>query len=117
MFWVKIYLLGFGSFIGGFFFLLIIASKYNKILINIWKTVIVEKVHYRAEIFPYQWKIALSWISGYFIFQLFNPVLFATEGAVVAGQMGMTLAALNGVQSLSMAWITTKVPLFSGLIA
>jgi O-antigen/teichoic acid export membrane protein len=77
----------------------------------------IEKVHYRSEIFPYQWKIALSWISGYFIFQLFNPVLFATEGAIVAGQMGMTLAALNGIQSLSLAWISTKVPLFSGLIA
>jgi len=40
-----------------------------------------------------------------------------SEGPVVAGQMGMTLAALNGILSLSLAWITTKVPLFSGLIA
>lgn len=59
----------------------------------------------------------MSWISGYFIFQLFNPVLFATEGAVIAGQMGMTLAALNGIQSLSLSWMTTKIPLYSGLIA
>ena len=68
------------------------------------------------EIFPYQWKIALSWISGYFIFQLFNPVLFATEGAVVAGQMGMTLSVLNAVQAFSMSWMNTKVPRLSGLI-
>lgn len=74
-------------------------------------------ISYRKEIFPYQWKIALSFISGYFIFQLFNPVLFATEGPVVAGQMGMTLAALNGISSLSMSWITTKIPTFSQLIA
>ena len=52
-----------------------------------------------------------------FIFQLFNPVLFATEGPIVAGQMGMTLAALNGVMSISMSWINTKVPVFSNLIA
>ena len=113
----KLFVLGIGSFITAFLLILIIAVQYRKLLINIWKTEIVEKVHYRSEIFPYQWKIALSWISGYFIFQLFNPVLFATEGAVVAGQMGMTLAALNGIQSLALAWITTKVPLFSGLIA
>lgn len=74
-------------------------------------------IDYMKEIFPFQWRIALSWISGYFIFQLFNPILFATEGPKVAGQMGMTLAALNGVSSLSMAWINTKVPLFSNLIA
>ncbi|HBO06469.1 MULTISPECIES: hypothetical protein [Bacteroides] len=92
-------------------------SDFRKLLLSIWNVSLTEKVNYRKEIFPYQWKIALSWISGYFIFQLFNPVLFATEGAVVAGQMGMTLAALNGIQALSLSWMTTKVPLYSGLIA
>lgn len=92
-------------------------GNFRKLLTYIWRIRLTDKVNYRREIFPYQWKIALSWVSGYFIFQLFNPVLFATEGAVVAGQMGMTLAALNGIQSLSLSWITTKVPLFSGLIA
>lgn len=92
-------------------------SDFRRLLLNIWNVSLTETVNYRREIFPYQWKIALSWISGYFIFQLFNPVLFATEGAVVAGQMGMTLAALNGIQALSISWMTTKVPLYSGLIA
>lgn len=69
------------------------------------------------EIFPFQWKIALSWISGYLIFQLFNPVLFATEGPKIAGQMGMTLVAINGISSISISWINTKVPLFAKLIA
>ncbi|WP_449039360.1 lipopolysaccharide biosynthesis protein [Parabacteroides goldsteinii] len=92
-------------------------SNFKPIFINIWKTEITERVNYKKEIFPYQWKIAISWISGYFIFQLFNPVLFATEGAIVAGQMGMTLTILNGIQSFSLSWMTTKIPLFSGLIA
>lgn len=89
----------------------------KNILINLWKIKITDKVNYITEIFPYQWKIALSWISGYFIYQLFNPVLFATEGAVVAGQMGMTLAAINGMSSFSQSWINTKIPLWSKLIA
>ena len=92
-------------------------TSMQQILINLWKEKITARIQYMQEIFPYQWKIALSWISGYFIFQLFNPVLFATEGAVVAGQMGMTLAALNGIQALSMSWQNTKVPLYSKLIA
>lgn len=78
---------------------------------------ISNRIDYKKEIFPYQWRIALSWISGYFIFQLFNPILFASEGSVVAGQMGMTLQVLNGIQALSMSWISTKVPVFSFLIA
>lgn len=96
---------------------IIVKSPFFKILKNIWKDSGTEKVLYMKEVFPYQWRIALSWVSGYFIFQLFNPVLFATEGAKVAGQMGMTLAALNGIQSLTLSWINTKVPIMSGLIA
>lgn len=95
----------------------ILFSYRKQLLRSIWYGWGEYIVNYRLEIFPYQWRIAVSWISGYFIFQLFNPVLFATEGATVAGQMGMTLAALNGVLSISLSWINTKVPLFSSLIA
>ena len=114
----KLYVSGIASLTGALILIyILIYGKYIKLLRYIWKVRIIEAVSYLKEIFPYQWKIALSWLSGYFIFQLFNPVLFATEGAVIAGQMGMTLAALNGILSLSIAWMSTKVPLFSGLIA
>ena len=70
-----------------------------------------------GEVWPMQWKIALSWISGYFIFQLFNPVLFHYHGPVVAGQMGMTLSASNALLATCMTWMTTKSPEFGKLIA
>lgn len=97
--------------------LILLFSEFKQILVKIWNFSGNWKVNFKDEIFPYQWKIALSWVSGYFIFQLFNPVLFAVEGAVVAGQMGMTMAVLNGISGLTMSWINTKVPLFSSLIA
>lgn len=97
--------------------LYIFFSHNKKLLFNIWSELREWGVNYRVEIFPYQWRIALSWISGYFIFQLFNPVIFAKEGPAVAGQMGMTLAVLSGVMSISISWINTKVPFFSNLIA
>lgn len=114
----KLFVSGTDAFIKVFVVAIIIAkSPFFKILKNIWKDTGEEKVLYMREIFPYQWRIALSWVSGYFIFQLFNPVLFATEGAKVAGQMGMTLAALNGLGALTHSWINTKVPKLSGFIA
>lgn len=95
----------------------ILFSDKKKILIFIWKQLKESRVNYKIEIFPYQWRIALSWISGYFMFQLFNPVLFATDGPIVAGQMGITMVVLNGILSVPLSWINTKVPLFSSLIA
>ena len=115
---LKLYASGLSNVFGLLLLLnLLFFNKYWNIFVNLWRSLGKEKVGYKQEIFPYQWKIALSWISGYFIFQLFNPVLFATAGAIVAGQMGMTLAALNGIFSLSFSWMSTKVPLYSGLIA
>ncbi len=87
-----------------------------KILKNIWITPIQERVNYIKEIFPYQWKISLSWMSGYFIFQFMNPIIFATAGAVAAGQFGMSLNVLNSIRNFSMSWIGTKIPLMSRLI-
>lgn len=115
---LKLYVLGIGYLLSVIvWFVIVYKEKIYPILLNLLHVNVTERVGYISEIFPYQWRIALSWISGYFIFQLFNPVLFATEGAVVAGQMGMTLQALNAIQAFSMNWLYTKVPLYSRLIA
>jgi len=98
------------------YFQIIFSGRVN-FLKAIWKAKNQWVINYYHEIFPFQWRIAVSWISGYFIFQLFNPVLFATEGPVVAGQMGMTIAALTGIGSISMSWINTKIPMLSTFIA
>lgn len=74
-------------------------------------------INWWDEVWPMQWRIALSWASGFFIFQLFNPVLFVYFGAVVAGRMGMTLALTGAVTTLAIAWINTTAPTFGQLIA
>jgi O-antigen/teichoic acid export membrane protein len=74
-------------------------------------------LHWRQEILPFQWRIGVSWLSGYFMFQFFTPVIFAYWGAREAGQFGMSLNIVNAVASGPLAWISTKAPLFGELIA
>lgn len=69
------------------------------------------------EIWPMQWRMAVSSGAAYFIFQLFNPILFQYHGAVVAGQMGMTLTAANALLAASMTILHAKTPEFAKLIA
>jgi len=78
---------------------------------------ILNPVSWRHEIWPMQWRIAVSWISGYFIFQLFVPVLFKFHGPVIAGQMGMTLSVINALQVICLIWPTSKMPEFGKFIA
>jgi hypothetical protein len=70
-----------------------------------------------GEVWPLQWKFALTWLSSYFIFQLFNPVLFAYHGAAAAGQMGMSINIAGSIASTAIAWVTTKAAPFGNLVA
>jgi hypothetical protein len=74
-------------------------------------------VSWRREIWPFQWRMALSWLCGYFIFQLFNPVLFAYRGAAEAGRMGMSLTIASALGGIAIAWMSTKASPFGALIA
>ncbi len=69
------------------------------------------------EVWPFQWRIAVSYACGFFIFQLFNPILFRYWGPAEAGRMGMSLNITNAIAAIAIAWITTKAAPFGAMIA
>lgn len=72
---------------------------------------------WRQEVWPMQWRIAVSWMSGYFISQLFVPVLFYYDGPVVAGKMGMTIAIMNVLAVAGITWLNVRMPQLGKLAA
>ncbi len=74
-------------------------------------------INWKKEVFPMQWRIAVSTISSYFMFFLFTPVIFNYYGPVVAGQFGMTWSLVIMVSTISSPWIHPKIPMFGMLIA
>jgi len=74
-------------------------------------------ISWRSEVWPFQWKIAVSWLCDYFIFQLFTPVLFAFRGPVEAGRMGLSMNVVTQMGAMMLAWMTTKAAPFGSLIA
>jgi hypothetical protein len=73
--------------------------------------------YWRSEVWPFQWRIGLSVVSGYFIFQMLTPIVFALDGAHAAGQFGMTMAITNGLLTATTAWLNSQAPLYGRLIA
>ncbi len=69
------------------------------------------------DVWPFQWRIAISYLCTYFTVQVFVPILFALRGAVEAGQMGMSLSITGYMTMLALSWTTTKATPFGGLIA
>jgi O-antigen/teichoic acid export membrane protein len=70
-----------------------------------------------TEVWPFQWRIGVSALSGYLIFQFFTPLIFSIKGPTVAGQFGMTLALTNGLLTATTAWLSSQAPMFGSLIA
>jgi O-antigen/teichoic acid export membrane protein len=75
------------------------------------------EVSWAREIWPFQWRIAVSWMSGYFVFDLINPIAFYFCGPVAAGQLGMSFQLIRMISNVALTWIYTKAPKFGMLIA
>jgi O-antigen/teichoic acid export membrane protein len=76
-----------------------------------------EAIHWTGEVWPFQWRIAVSWMCSYFTVQVFIPILFALRGPVEAGQMGMSLSITGYMTVLTLAWSSTKITPFGRMIA
>lgn len=74
-------------------------------------------LNWRAEVWSFQWKIAITWLCSYFTVQVLTPVLFASRGPVEAGRMGMSLSISAYTWNLVFAWMSTKAAPFGQLVA
>jgi len=77
----------------------------------------VHAIDWRREVFPFQWRIAVSWMSGYLMYQLFTPLVFVHLGAAAAGQLGLTIAIFTAIQSLGVSWFNARIPAITGYIS
>lgn len=62
------------------------------------------------EFLPLLWRYSLSWVSGYFIFQMYTPIMFHYYGPVEAGKIGISITLWIGVLSLSNIWLSVVTP-------
>ncbi len=103
-----------GQLVAGLFFL----STRRPLLMGLLRHPASEAaIHWSREIWPFQWRIAVSWMCSYFTIQVFIPILFALRGPIEAGKMGMSLSITGYMTSLVLPWITTKATPFGRLIA
>ena len=63
-----------------------------------------------ADVWPLQWRAAFGWLAGYSLVLIHVPILFVTQGAIAAGQMGVTMTVVNVLSVLAMSYPVSKVP-------
>lgn len=75
------------------------------------------RIDWGKEIWPFQWRIAVSWLAGYLTSSLFVPVLMNARGPVEAGRLGMSLTVCSTLSTMAVSWMNTKAAPFGQMIA
>jgi hypothetical protein len=76
-----------------------------------------EVVRWRAEILPLQWRLATSWVAGYFTNWAITPIALKMFGGAVAGQLGLTWTLATGITTIASSVILVKFARFGHLVA
>jgi len=102
-----------GQFVMGVFFL---RPRRKFLLPLLRKDVGEHSIAWASEVWPFQWKIGVSWLCNYFTAQIFTPILFTYCGAAVAGKMGMSMSIVGSLSVVALAWMSTKSAPFGTMI-
>jgi hypothetical protein len=107
--------LPFVSFVTNYLWILLNSNHLNLIMPDGFQNDEAFTYPWMQEIFSLQWRVALTWISGYFVFYFFTPVIFVIYGPVAAGQFGLCFNIVRSLSTISLSWITPKLPELSKL--
>ena len=110
-------LLGFGLYTmsiaaiaGCFVNLIMFILKFKN---SIFQLLNIAKNYYydwRKEFLALLWRYAISFSSGYFIFQIYTPLMFQFHGSVYAGKVGISMSLCSAVFTIANVWVYTSTP-------
>ncbi len=96
----------------------LVGVSYRRFFQSLWSSTESDStLHWWEEVWPLQWRIGVRAVAGYFALNLFTPIMFHYHGAVEAGRMGMTWAALTAIEGSAFAWVQTRTAMFGMLAA
>ncbi len=73
--------------------------------------------NWKESIFKLLWKYAITFSSGYLVFQIYTPLAFSQFGAEYAGKIGLTMSIMMAGFTISNIWLTSRSPQLNALTA
>jgi len=102
--------------ISNLFNLVLITVKYRNLIGTLLRTK-GGSTNWKTEVFGLLWKYALSWASGYFIFQIYTPLMFQFHGPVEAGKVGISMSMVTAMFNLSSIWLNANNPKLNMMVS
>ena len=113
----NIFALALGIFISACVIFISLFGKFRRFLSQL---LIIAKTYtypWRKEVMPLFIKYALSFSSGYFIFQIYTPLMHFFHGPVLSGKVGISLTLILAIFNMANIWIYTITPQLNMLVS
>jgi hypothetical protein len=114
---LNIYALSFSVFFSSLVLIFNTIYNFHKTLLQLLKESSGFNYDWKIEILPLFIRYALSFASGYFIFQIYTPLMHYFHGPVYSGKVGITLNFVTTAFNLSGIWMYTIIPRINILIS
>lgn len=108
-----LYALSFPLFLKGSVAFLSIRKHFGNSLTQLRSEKSGEEIAWKKEFLPLLGRYAVSWISGYFASQIYNPLTFTLFGSSAAGKVGYSLSIIQAIYSVSNAWSLISIPKYN----
>lgn len=116
LFKCNIYALAVGSILSAGVSVFFLVKKFLKLLRQLFSKR-NNLYNWNKEILPLFFKYALSFSSGYFIFQIYTPLMHYFHGPENSGRVGITMSLVTAIFSMSNVWMYTVIPQMNITIA
>jgi O-antigen/teichoic acid export membrane protein len=91
-------------------------GKYRQFYRSIFLFSVENRIRWREELLPMQWRLAVASLGGYFIGSAMTPIVFHYLGPIEAGQFGMTYSLVSAVGGVAAMWGSVRTAQF-GMLA
>ena len=90
--------------------------RFRGLIVRLLQPDDASSLNWRQELFPMMWRLAISWMAGYFIFAIMTPIAFRLGSPVLAGQIGASVGIIQAVMMVGHAVVESQMPRM-GLLA
>lgn len=113
----NLYALALASILSSCMIFIYFFTTFKKLLMQLCEISRSYRYSWKKEFFGLLWKYAISFASGYFIFQIYTPIMFKFKGPVDAGKVGISMTIFTAIFSISNIWIISITPKLNMLVS
>ena len=106
----NLYALATGMIVSSSYIFFHLIRTFGKLIKQLYQVAKTSDYSWKKEFFNLLWRYAISFVSGYFLFQIYTPLTFHYYNAIEAGKVGISISLWTALFTISSVWLVSRTP-------